>query len=763
MPLRQYCVILLLALVTLLAANTGGTIQGTVSDGANRTPLSAVNISIDGHSLGAASGDDGSYRIEEIPPGTYTLRFDYLGYAPLVQTDVVVRNGRITFLNVVLREALVSGEAVTVTAGFFQDGGDPGAGVTRFSTEEVRRTPGSAGDINRVISILPSVASRGENSQDLIVRGGSPIENGFYVDDIPIPQVYHFTTAAGSSNGPVGLLNTDLMDRVDFYFSGIGARFGNRLSSVVDVRYRDGNRETFDGQIDLNLAGFGGVLEGPLGRRGSWLVSARRSYLDLIADAINTGGAPIFGDAQAKLVFDLAPTQKLTLLNIYGNSDFEVTDEDAAEEEFDDTFKAVRWQNTSGLNLLSVWGKKAWSSTSVAASVQHSNFDQRTFPAGRLAVQNRFKERTYTLRHGTHLELHPRFSIDLGGEIERENHRYTYRRLLPDTTLAGTVEAVEERLGRALDATRSGAHFSVTLRPLSRMSATLGLRGDYYSNNDEFTVDPRFAMAFTLSPRLTLKGSLGRFHQTLPGYLQSQRPAFTRLESIAVDQATAGLDYLLTVDSRLSIEYFEKRYRNAPQAAAGAAPLGPLFVLDDTDGGVTWTTLNSTGEATARGIEILVQKKLATAFYGIVSGSWFRSRYLDFAGVERSRTYDSEWLMNLIGGWKPNSRWEFSARFSYLGERPDTPIDVRASQAAGGERRFIERTNEGRLPAYHSLFLRADRRFNFANSTLITYLSLWNAYNHRNIDQYEWNRNAGEIREVTQFGLLPVFGMEYEF
>ena len=159
----------------------------------------------------------------------------------------------------------------------------------------------------------------------------------------------------------------------------------------------------------------------------------------------------------------------------------------------------------------------------------------------------------------------------------------------------------------------------------------------------------------------------------------------------------------------------------------------------------------------------MLQKKLARKIYGLISGSYFRARYKDYDGIWRDRIYDNRYMITIEGGYKPNSRWEFGLRWVYAGGAPYTPFDVSASQAANRGIYDTERINEERLPDYHSLNLRIDRRFNFRRSNLIVYLSIWNVYARQNVASYYWNEIRNQQDTFNQWGTLPALGLEFEF
>jgi hypothetical protein len=304
--------------VTFAEESYYGTMKGQVIDRETKIPLPGANILIVGTRRGTISNPDGTFMIPDIPVGNYTVQFSYLGYESYKAADVIIRSGRATVLRAELKTSVLEMEETSVTGGYFS--GDPvqPTSMIGFSHEEIRRAPGSGGDVSRIIYGLPGVAKANDERNNLIVRGGSPIENSFFVDNIEIPNINHFPTQ-GSSGGAIGILNVDLVNDVTFRTGGFSAMYGDRLSSVMEINLREGNRDEFNGQIDLSLAGIGTVLEGPIGdRKGSWLISARRSYVDIIAGFMDFGVAPKYGDFQGKVVYDIDKENFLSVIEVFG-------------------------------------------------------------------------------------------------------------------------------------------------------------------------------------------------------------------------------------------------------------------------------------------------------------------------------------------------------------------------------------------------------------------------------------------------------------
>jgi hypothetical protein len=233
-----------------------GSICGLITDKETRAPLIGANVMVLNSPWGAASDIQGQYEVKRVPPGNYSIAVQYIGYEKRIVTDVIVRPNRQTQVDVALTLSAVMGEAVVVTGAYFDKTEEAPTSTVSFSNEEIRRAPGSAGDVSRILMGLPSVAKVNDQQNGLIVRGGSPMENGFFIDEIEIPNINHFPMQ-GASSGPIGMVNVDFIKEVTFQAGGFPAAYGNRLSSVMAMGFREGDRDRFQAQLDLNMKVFG--------------------------------------------------------------------------------------------------------------------------------------------------------------------------------------------------------------------------------------------------------------------------------------------------------------------------------------------------------------------------------------------------------------------------------------------------------------------------------------------------------------------------
>jgi hypothetical protein len=314
-----------------------------------------------------------------------------------------------------------------------------------------------------------------------------------------------------------------------------------------------------------------------------------------------------------------------------------------------------------------------------------------------------------------------------------------------------------------IDGFKLAAFGTLMFTPLDRLQLNVGLRADHLTLSGNTYVSPRLSFAYRLTERTSLTGATGLYSQGLPLILLAQNPANRELGDPRSAHFILGIDQRIGEFTRLTVEAYHKDYAHFPVDPSQP----PLFVIDDLFGSYGFFTnledLTDGGEAMSTGIEVTAQKRLASGLYGLVSGSYFRSRYRGYDQVWRNRVFDNRVVVGLEGGYKPNRSWEFSARWIYAGGPPYTLFDLERSTELNRAVFDANRVNEERYPDYHSLNIRVDRRFHFGGSNLIVYLSVWNAYNRKNIASFYWNGLTGEPGTIYQWGAIPIFGLEHEF
>lgn len=738
-----------------------GNLEGTVLDQSNKSKLIGVNIFIQENEIGTTTNIDGKYKFSNLPVGTYTINFTYVGYKKITKTDVIIRSDRTTYLNIEMFSSTIELENVVVESGFFTEVENKPIGTVNFSSEEIRRAPGSAGDVSRIIYGLPSLAKVNDSRNSLIVRGGSPIENSFFIDNIEIPNINHFPVE-GSSDGPIGILNVDFIEDVNFYSGGFSPIYGDKLSSIMEIRFREGAKDKIQSQLSLSMQGIGGGIEGPIFDKGSYLFSGSISYLDLIIDESETGGAiPHYGDAQTKIVYNLNEKNKLTLLDVFSWDQINLEYENALGTDLTNVYgKTDGVTNSAGMNWQYVWGKSGYSNTSISHTYFGYKRDYSETKSKNHLFKNNSAENNIRIRNVNYFKQNNFNKFEFGFEGKYNFSKFDV-----------LYEAWEDNYGNPTPRLYINKKFGTTkfaifaqhqLKFSENLNFEYGVRADYFEYNDHLNFSPRLLISYNLNNGINLSASAGIFTQEIPENFLIQNDEFKKLKTPISNHLIFGISKMLGESTKLSVEAYYKSYKNFP-----IDPTQPnMFLFDQSmiDGiFLNHENLVDKGEAFSRGIEIMMQKKLASDFYGMTSISYSKTRYKDLENTWRDRIYDNVFNFNIEGGYIPNDEWEFKLRWIYAGGAPYTPFDIAKSAELNRGIWDTENINEKRLPDYHSLNIRVDKRFYFSGSSLIIYLSVWNAYGRENIAFYDWNEQTKKVTAQNQWSTMPVLGIDYKF
>jgi outer membrane receptor for ferrienterochelin and colicin len=746
--------------VPLAASQPFGTIQGKVSEEPGDRPIRGVLVKLMDTDLSTLSNEKGEYKLFQVPVGNYRIHFSCAGFGTIIKTDVIVRPDRITFLDISMREDLPRlNETVTVEESYFPKDAEVATSSLKISAEEIRRVPGTAGFVERVITALPGVAFHGsDENADLLVRGGSPDENGFFIDHIEVPNINHLPRLA-SSGGVFSAFNPDLLQNVEFYSGAFSADYGDRLSSITNISFREGNRHEIDGEFDLNLFMTGMVADGPISwGKGSWLIAGRKSYIKLLNELniLNIGEYLDTEDLQVKMAYDLSPRHKINVLNLLAGGSFRDFYGGIAGAEVTEDNSYT--QNTTGINWRAIWTDHFFSNTSLAYSFLKRT-DSEAFPLNGHDYYWKTKDlaRYISLRNSNFLFFKNNNKLEFGIQLKYEKDDINYYSHQYYTSTGNLVPTWERDFD--YHTTKFTTYSSLSWNLLKRLDVTIGLRGDYSSTHKVFHLSPRLSGSFHLSNKLSITGGYGTFYQTIPMRFMTFYPRHIALKDINATHYTLGIEYI-DESTRITLEAFEKQYKNLlidpdyPQYLANELAIDTYYYPND---------LTNAGRGFARGIEFLIHKKLVKNFHGLMSVTISRSRYKDLNGTWRNSGFETPCIINLVAGYKPNKLWEFGIRWTVVGGRPTTPFDRDLSRLYGRIYYDLSRINDIRFPTYTKLNLRGERRFFFKKSNLVFYLDIWNVLNNKVIYEYEWDSIAKDVVERTHLPLMPIFGLKFEF
>ncbi|MCU0649568.1 MAG: TonB-dependent receptor [Gemmatimonadaceae bacterium] len=756
-----------------LTAQTTGTITGVVRARITQQPLDAATLQLEGTTQGATTDAAGRFRIPNVAPGTYRVRATRIGYRAALTGDVLVSARRSTEIAFDLDDAPAQIQGTQIVAAAFARSPEVPTTSYRLSYEEVRRSPGAIGDVNRLIQALPGMITASDQRNDIIARGGSPVENITLVDNIEIPNLNHYA-AQNSSGGPITMLNNELLQDVTFLAGGFPSRVGNRLSAILDLTLREGNRERRESETDISFAGAGLITEGPLGARnggranGSYILSGRRSYLDLLAGPFGLPAIPNYWNWQGKATYDLGVRDRVSLLALGGIDDitFNVDTTDLDEPSLEGTAQRG-WRAAHGGTWRHLFGGG------------YGLLTLSDFRAGfRVTVRDRELDDQLTFRNRS-LESEQTVKYDLMhrvGVLGELSTGVSWKRMTADLAIdqpLGAANPLSANAARvdtlALDRTITTSITS-GFAQLSRdvalgarsLTITAGVRAEHFDFFGATRWSPRGGVVLHVTPSIDVSASAGRYFQQVPLVYAAAVPSNASLAPMRADHLVGGVAWTPRADLRLSIEAFAKSYADYPVAVEyptlSLANTGDVFGV----GGLLFP-MTSRGTGRAEGIELFAQKKFAGAWYGQASGTWSRTRHRALDGVSRRGAFDVPFTGTAIIGRKIGNTWEWSSRFSYATGRPYTPPLVAPSVAQNRLVLDLARVNAERTVPYARWDARVDRRFRLAGRSATTYLEIQNLLNRENVFQFVWNPKRRELAALNQIAFLPVGGFNLEF
>ncbi len=768
-----------------------GEIRGRVMDETGRIPLQDANVMIKETVWGAATDKNGYYIINNIPVGIYNISFSYVGYNKIMVTDVVVKSGKIITVNADLKLNVAEGEIVTVTAGYFQKPDDAPVSVSSLNHEEIRRSPGAREDVSRMIQNFAGVNPGSDDRNDLIIRGGSPTEVLFVIDNIDIPNPNHFATQ-GATGGPISLINMEFIENVKFMAGGFTAPYGHKLSGAVDIKLREGSRNEYNGKLDLSFGGAGGYLEGPVNNgRGSFLIGAHRSYLDLFKSVLNYDGVPIYSNIQGKAVYDLNRNNRISLIVMGGTDKIEIIEDNDADDfragvvdtvEYDDPTDFRSEQLTGGVNLRTFWNKNLYSNLSVSFSHygfstdvteksisairdENNNLNNEKEIKRASVYKNESTESVTTIKNDFFWSLPGNNGLSFGvyGKNYTFNHEIKIFPYYPDRPDKYGVLPDTEIISRnQKDIYKTGGYINLKKYLGKKLLLNIGGRYDYFSMLEEGNFSPRIGFRYSASPRISFNAGAGRYFQN-PEFINITGDTQNKyaLKDMGADHIITGMEYLLTGTTRFTLETYYKRYFNYPVVDESGYEMISLANTGSDYGSTGSNRLSSKGEGRAYGIETMIQKKVTGHLYGLVSYSYSEIKHKALDGILRPGTFDNRHVANILLGCRINKKYEISLKWRYAGGRPYTPYDYNSSVKEGRGVLDLNRINENRYKDYSRLDLRFDTRDFFSKFTLISYTSIENIFDTKNILTTYW-RN-GKQRYNHQTGRFFVGGVSVEF
>ena len=726
--------------ISFLLAQPVHQVKGTVIDKSSRQPLEFINVMIVGLNKGGVTNAEGKFSIGQVPPGIYRLQASAIGYKT-VTTPEYILSTRDLHIQIEMEENQTELEGVTVTASPFRRDIESPVSLRIIGLQEIEKSPGANRDISRIVQSYPGVAfSPIGYRNDLIVRGGSPSENRFYLDGVEIPNINHFSTQ-GASGGPVGILNADLIREVNFYTGAFPTDKGNALSSVLDFKLRDGDMERNSLKATLGASEVSLASNGHLGKKTSYLVSVRQSYLQFLFDMLGLPFLPTFTDAQFKLKTRFDARNELTVLGLGGIDKMKLnTKADDEDNEYILSYLPKIQQET--FTLGAVYRHYAGAHVqSVVASHSYLNNRNTKYQQNDESDPDHLMLRLRSTEQNTQLRLENSSSfrnwkVTVGTSLDYSQYsNTTFQKVYTDRAQTFDYHTY-------LGIMRWGLFGTINYTSIDeRFTASLGLRAD--ANNYSAAMkdlsdqlSPRLSLSYQLTEHWSLSGNAGLYYQ-LPPYtalgFKNNNGLYANkyaLRYMQVSQGSVGLNWRKGDIFEVSVEGFYKDYDKIPLSVADGIPL----TCKGNDYGVIGNELlTSTAQGRSYGAELLLKWLIAKKLNLASSFTLFKSEYrTDKESEYIASAWDNRFIFNLRGTYNLPRHWSVGMKVSCIGGAPYTPYDadksslVTAWNAQGKPYYDYTRYNEERLPAFTQVDIRIDKTFYLKRCMLGFYIDLQN-------------------------------------
>jgi outer membrane receptor for ferrienterochelin and colicin len=794
-----------------LKAQTTGVVIGNVKDKNTQETIVGASVVIDKSTNGTATDIEGNYKLI-VPVGACNIKVSYVGYQTQLKFNINVITGNYQIVNFELEPTSTSLSEVTIT---FDKGKSAVAtdlitplSVQQLTTEEIKANPGGNFDVSKVIQTLPGVGGSygGAPRNDVIIRGGAPNENVYYLDGVEIPVLNHFQTQ-GSSGGAQGILNVSFIEDLKLSSSAFDARYDNALASTFVIKQRDGNRDRISGNVRVSLTEAVATLEGPISKKTTFLASARKSYLDLLFKTLDFPIRPNFYDFQYKVTHRFNDKFTLSAIGLGAIDRFEFAQVKESSPEKIFVTRSLpyikQWNYTTGF-VLKRKIENGYLNFIASRNMFENRLDkfedekqiesQRTFKLQSQEIENKFKfnynkyVNNWKVTFGV-MAQYVKYNTDLFSKVTNS---------IKDSLGNEIIPAQFIKFKSDIDFFKYGLFGQIAKNILNdKLLVSLGIRTDMNSfindgNNPLKTLSPRLSLAYHIHSKIDLTASVGTYYKiptyTSLGYKDTNGVLVNK--SMTYIQSThyvLGAQFLPNEAFRVTIEGFYKRYSNYPVSKATGVSLanqGADF------GSIGSEIIKSTGKGETFGLEVFVQQKLIKNFFYVVSYTLVRSKFSGDNGILIPSSWDNEHLISATLGLKFKKGWEMGLKYRFAGGSPYTPFDMAVSQQTylllGQGTIDNSKLNSQRLMAFNQLDFRVDKIINFKKTTLDIYLDIQNVlgFKSQGNPDYTFKRTADNsgflttdgnaimqdgsnavplILENKDVSIIPTLGLIFEF
>lgn len=727
-----------------------GSIQGRVFNSATNEPIPFATLVIWGTQIGSVSDLDGNFIFTGLKPGYLRVSASSVGFENYLSEELLVSNANRSNIEIPMTELKVELDEVVVKASVFRKKEESPVSLRRIGIEQIEKNPGGNRDISKVIQSFPGVSSTPAYRNDVIVRGGGPGENSFYLDGVEIPNLNHFATQ-GASGGPVGIINTDFIREVNFYSGAFPANLSNAMSSVLDMKQVDGNSEKIKFKGSVGASDLALTLDGPLTQNTTFIASARRSYLQFLFSALELPFLPTYNDFQFKTRTKIDEKNEITVVGLGALDQFALNRkaDNTLDQRYILSYLPVneQWNYTFGI-VYKHYGKNGFDT--YVLSRNYLNNIAYKYPGNDETLERSFDYKSTEgedkFRYEHTGNLANQIKLVYGGGLVWSNY---FNKTTNSVFINDSLQKFK------YETTLSLFHYNGFIqlsKPFfnNRLTASLGLRADGNSYSGDMSnpieqIAPRLSLSYLLTDKLSLNFNTGRYYQRPPytamGYKNSAGEYVNKtngIKYISSDHLVGGIEITPSDKTLITVEGFYKRYKNYPFSVTDSVPLSTKGADFGTYGD---EELKPISDGRAYGFEILARTQDMFGINAVVSYTFVRSEFEDLrpenTGKYLSTSWDNRHLLNITTTRTFKGDWYLGFRWRFVGGAPYTPWDVETStikaafDAKGAPVLDYSKFNTLRFKPFHQLDVRADKEFFFDKWSLNLYIDIQNIYNFK--------------------------------
>lgn len=783
-----YTIVFLFLVISAQSQNLTQTVKGKIIDIDSKTPLPGATVVLLNSNplVGVTSDHNGHFRFNKVPVGRQSFKISFLGYEDVFLNEVLVASGREVVFNIKMKEALTNINEVKVVANKDRSkalNSMATISAQQITIEETSRVAAGINDPGRTAQSFAGVSAADDENNELVIRGNSPRGMLYRIEGIEIPNPNHFSNGEGGSGGGVCVLSTQVLDNSDFFTGAFPAEYGNALSGVFDLNFRNGNAEKREYALQMGVMGAQVAAEGPfkMGSQASYLVNYRYSTLEMLGKmGIDISGGdiiPVFQDLSYKIYLPTKKAGNFSLWGLSGMSDagstpiMDSTLWEYRSDNFGETEKHRLMVNGITHNYIFKNQKTYLRTVAVYSHVQnqvivdsigHNYIETKT-------QHQDFKYGTFSVNSFVNHKFNAQHVIRTGATF----HNRSFNVFMDDYDFD---EKYLERLVSNSGSTNSvEGYLQWQYRINKKVDLNTGLHATYLALNNDYAIEPRLGLKWKMNETNTLNFGAGLHSRTEPismylgENINEMGDSYYPNKNLKITKAAhlvLGYNWNFAPDFRFKTELYYQYLYDVP------------VQIDDTTGtvsalnfssGYTNEPFNNEGTGRNYGVEFTLQKFFSKNYYLLATASLFESKYKMPGYDERNTLFNSKYIYNFVGGKEfkvgKNKQNIIGAniRLIWRGGYRTTPVNLAESVAQNDDIRDYSQAFETKIPDYFRVDIGTSFRKNNPKWSWIVSLDIQNASARSNVWGEYYSTETQQIEAWYMIGFVPVLNYRIEF